>query len=383
MGAVFVFLSSTILLLYVMIGYPLLLGILARRYPRPVHKKRHRKSVSVIIPTYNGELYIADKLHSVLSLDYPRDLLEIMVVSDGSTDSTEALVESFAAEGVQLLRLPRGGKCAALNAAIPRVKGELLLLTDVRQSMAPDSLQYLVDCFADPTVGMVSGELVIRNAATLEEVNVGLYWRYETWIRDRLSTIDSMFGATGPFYAVRTELAVPIPPDMLLDDVYLPLSAFFRGYRLIMEKRACASDYPTSLRTEFRRKVRTLGGNYQILRAYPALLGPGNRMWFHFVSYKLGRLMLPWLLLAAAAASLGLPNPWRLIVLAFQACFYGLAILDLCILAQSGLKRVTSAVRTFVVMMLAAICALSVFFVPARWLWKVTSASSNERPAGR
>jgi cellulose synthase/poly-beta-1,6-N-acetylglucosamine synthase-like glycosyltransferase len=383
MIAIFVFLGCVILAFYIMAGYPLLLAVLAQRYPRPVRSERLRKSVTVIVPAYNGELYIADKLRSVLSLDYPRELLEILVVSDGSTDSTEAIVQGFAPQGVQLIRLPRGGKCAALNAAIPRAKGELLLLTDVRQSLAPDSLQCLVDCFADPTVGTVSGELVIRQGATLEEINVGIYWRYETAIRDRLSTIDSIFGATGPFYAMRTALAVPIPQDMLLDDMYLPLSAFFSGYRLIMEKRARAYDYPTSLQTEFRRKVRTLGGNFQILRAYPALLGPANRMWFHFVSYKVGRLLLPWLLLTAAAASFALPYPWRQVMLLAQAGFYGLAALDLCIPAAWTIKRLTSAVRAFIVMMIAAVCAISVFFVPPRRLWKVTSASAGQASPGR
>ena len=102
-------------------------------------------------------------------------------------------------------------------------------LTDVRQTLAPDSLQLLIDCFADPSVGVVSGELKIRVARNSGEASTGLYWRYESWIRQQLSSIDSMFGATGPFYAMRRELAVPLPLDVLLDDMYLPLSAFFRG----------------------------------------------------------------------------------------------------------------------------------------------------------
>src|SRR5260370_1196685 len=120
-----------------------------------------------------------------------------------------------------------------------------------------------------------------------------------------------MFGATGPFYAIRRELAVPIPPDVLLDDVYLPLAPFFRGYRLVVEESARAFDYPTTLETEFRRKVRTLAGVYQLIRIYPRLLLPGNRMWFHFMSYKVGRLLLPHALILIAACSFFLPHPWR------------------------------------------------------------------------
>ncbi len=336
-----------------------------------------RPSVSIIVAVHNGEAFLADKLKSILALEYPRDRMQVIVASDGSTDRTDAIAEGFASQGVRLLRLARAGKPAALNAAIPTASGEILVLTDVRQVLAPDSVALLVESFADPEVGTVSGELVIRKGTTEEESDIGLYWRFETWIRDRLASIDSMFGATGPFYAMRRELAVPIPPDMLLDDMYLPLAAFFRGYRLVVDMRARAYDYPTALDTEFRRKVRTLAGNYQILLAYPSLLGPGNRMWLHFVSYKFGRLLLPWSLIAIAVSSPWLPSPWNIIVVAGQAVFYGLAALDFVLPAGVLLKRLCSPIRTFVTMMIAAIRALSVFFVPARSLWKVTSASTK------
>jgi poly-beta-1,6-N-acetyl-D-glucosamine synthase len=236
--------------------------------------------------------------------------------------------------------------------------------------LAPDSLQALVDCFADPTVGAVSGELIIRKGDTQDQSEIGLYWRYESWIRNCLSSIDSIFGATGPFYALRRELAVPIPVDMLLDDMYLPLASFFRGYRLIVEPRARAFDYPTTRDMEFNRKVRTLAGVYQIQTAYPALLGPGNRMWFHYVSYKLARLLLPWIFVLMFVSSCFLPLPWRWIMLACQALFYLAAALDPVVPANFPLKRISSPARTFVTMMIAAIRAISVFFVPPRSLWK-------------
>jgi cellulose synthase/poly-beta-1,6-N-acetylglucosamine synthase-like glycosyltransferase len=291
-------------------------------------------------------------------------------------------VEAFASSGVRLLKVPRGGKPAALNASIREAKGEILFLTDVRQTLDPGSLQRLVDCFADPSVGAVSGELIIRSGVSQDQADIGLYWRYESWIRDRLSALDSMFGATGPFYAIRRELAVVIPPETLLDDVYLPLAAFFRGYRLIVETRARAYDYPTSLETEFGRKVRTLAGNYQILVAYPALLGVRNRMLFHFVSYKLGRLLLPWLLLLIAVTSCFLPAPWRIPTMVAQLAFYALAAMDRLIPAGSLLKKLSSPAHTFAVMMVAAVLALSVFFVPPQSLWKVTSASPKESAPG-
>jgi cellulose synthase/poly-beta-1,6-N-acetylglucosamine synthase-like glycosyltransferase len=381
MAPVLLFAFSALAIAYVIAGYPLLLGLLARTGSRPVRSAWNQPSVSAVVAVHNGELYIEAKLRSLLAVDYPRALLEILVVSDGSTDRTDALVQAFAPHGVRLLKIPRAGKCAALNAAFAETRGEILLLTDVRQPVEPESLQLLVNCFADQNVGAVSGELIIRRGSTLDEQETGLYWRYETWIRTQLSRIDSIFGATGPFYAIRRELAVRIPEDMLLDDMYLPLAAFFRGYRLIVESRARAFDYPTSRSSEFRRKIRTLAGNYQILRAYPQLLSPENRMWFHFLSYKIGRLALPWLFALALLSSFFLPFPWRIAAISAQAVFYGLAAADFTLPAESVLKRITSPAATFVTLMLAAVLALKVLVVPPRTLWKktITAAESRSR----
>jgi poly-beta-1,6-N-acetyl-D-glucosamine synthase len=372
-----VFGCAAVLSIYIVAGYPVMLGLLARLHPRPVLKSRQRKTVSVVIAAHNGERFIAAKLDSVLALDYPRALIEILVISDGSTDRTESIVESYAAQNVRLLRQSHRGKCVALNTAIPQAHNEILLLTDIRQDLAPDCLQELVDCFADPSVGAVSGELVIRQGGSHEQVDIGLYWRYESWMRNCLSSIDSIFGATGPLYALRRDLAVPIPSEMLLDDMYLPLASFFRGYRLIVEPRARAFDYPSTRSMEFKRKVRTLAGGYQIMAFYPALLGPGNRMWFHYVSYKLARLALPWIFAVLLVSSCFLPSPWRWFVLAGQGLFYGLASVDPLVPIGFPLKHLSSAARTFMAMMLAAVWGLSIFFVQPRTLWKESKIVRN------
>jgi poly-beta-1,6-N-acetyl-D-glucosamine synthase len=363
------FLLGGAFILYVLFGYPALLAALASRRPKPIHRGPIRLTVSILLPVRNGEAWIRQKLESILRLDYPRELLEILVIPNGSTDATGAIAEGFEPHGVQLVRLAEAGKAEAINEGMKRARGEILFFTDVRQELDPESLSHLVECFTDPSVGVASGELIIREGETRQEADTGLYWRYEKWIRRRLSALDSIFGATGSIYAMRRELAVPLPPGTLLDDVHLPLAAFFRGYRLVLDERAKAFDIPASLKTEFRRKVRTQAGTYQVIRAYPGLLGPANRLWIHFVSHKFGRLLLPFALLVLAASSFGLPEPWRTTALVLQAIFYLAAALDLAVPERARIKRLTSPARTFVVLMAAALAAVSVLFRPGRALW--------------
>jgi hypothetical protein len=178
---------------------------------------------------------------------------------------------------------------------------------------------------------------------------------------------------------MRRGLAVPIPAATLLDDVFLPLSAYFRGYKIIFDADAVAFDYPTALRSEFRRKVRTQAGVYQIVRAYPQLLFPTTWMWFHFASHKLGRLLLPAGLLAIAISSFGLPSAWRTVVLAAQVAFYSLASIDGFISKSARLKRVSSIARTFVVLVGAAL--LAPFFLLANRNgvgWQTTTVQSHD-----
>lgn len=356
---------------YTVVGYPLILGWMASRFPKPVRKRFEPRTVSFVIAVHNGANFLADKLRSILALDYPRELIEIIVVSDASTDATDEIAREFSSEGVRLIRAPRGGKPAALNIAIPDTSGEILVLTDVRQTLEPESLRRMIACFGDLSVGVVSGDMVVRTGS-IEETNVGLYWRYERWIRKQLGRVDSMMGATGPFYAIRRDLFRPMPKDLLLDDMYVPLGAFFQGYRLIVEEEARAFDYPTGVETEFRRKVRTLAGNYQLLKYFPQLMGPQNRMLFHYLSYKVARLLLPWAVLTLLVVSFGLPSPWNAIVLIGQALFYGLALTDVFAGPGTTWKRLSSPARTVVSMLAATACAVAIFFIPAQKLWKPT-----------
>jgi cellulose synthase/poly-beta-1,6-N-acetylglucosamine synthase-like glycosyltransferase len=378
MTATVVIAAAAGFLLYTLFLYPLLLHAIARRRERPVRRGPVTPAVSVLIAARNGAPWLAAKLDSVLELDYPAEQIrEILVVSDGSTDETAAIAARYARRGVRLLEVPPGGKARAINAGLPLLTGELVFFTDVRQRLEQDCLRRLAACMADPEVGAVSGELVLLRGDNEEQVNVSAYWRYEFWIRGNLSRLDSIFGATGAIYLMRRALTGPLPEDALLDDMHQPLGAFFRGYRLVVEPGAMAYDHPVTLDNEFRRKVRTLAGNFQILRAFPALLGPGNRMWIHFVSTKLARLLLPYALLAIAGATPWLPAPWALLLGAGQAAFYGLALADPLLPDGSALKRLTAPVRTFTVLMAASLCAAVILFVPAGRLWPAAPAGGR------
>src|SRR5579863_9706537 len=255
MAVIALFCCGVVFIFYVLAGYPLLLAGYAKLFPKPVRKQTWFPPVSVIVPVRNGANWLDQKIQSLLASDYPADLLSVLIVSDGSTDGTDDIVRGWKDRGVQLLSLPPGGKATAVTQGIAQATGEIVVLTDVRQEFDSQAIRKLVACFADPAVGVVTGELVIREGNSLEEQHTGLYWRYEKWIRRNLNRIDAMLGATGSIYAIRRELAAPIPRKILLDDVYLPFIAVSRGFRIYFEIEARAYDLPTSLRSEFWRKV--------------------------------------------------------------------------------------------------------------------------------
>lgn len=362
------FAASLAFLAYFFVGYPVLLLILGRLRPKPIRREPITPSVSVIIPVRNGEKFIEAKLRSVFALRYPRERMQVIVISDGSADRTVELARGFS--GVEVLELPSGGKGKALNAGIAAATGEILFFTDLRQPLSTDCLANLVSNFADPSIGVASGELVMVDADGHEQKSLGLYTRYEEWLRKQISKVSSVAGATGAVYTMRRALAVRLPDDILLDDVYQPLATYFQGYRVILDGTAIAYDYPVKIEAEFRRKVRTLAGLYQVIRYYPRLFHPGYDIWLHWLSHKFSRLVLPYAFLTLAITSFWLPDPWRWWVIAAQSLFYGSAAVDAILPRQFPLKRLTSLCRTFVAMLAASLLAIRILFVPARSLWK-------------
>ena len=319
---------------YTYLGYPLLLAAWAWLAPNPPDKAelggRNWPSLSIILAARNEADHLHSRLCNLLGLDYmgPR---EIIVVSDGSTDATSAILDSFRGM-VKAIELPSGGKPLALNKGVEAATGDVLVFTDARQHFDQDALLQLAANFADPEVGAVTGELMLDDHATASTIGdgVGLYWRYEKWLRRNESAVWSTLGATGAIYALRRALWRPLPASTLLDDVLAPMRAVLSGYRIVFEERARAHDRPSpDAAAESRRKTRTLAGNYQILLQEPRLLLPvANPVWLQYVSHKIGRLLVPWALVGTLVSSAALaPASWFFFVVVLaQAGFYGLAI---------------------------------------------------------
>ena len=321
-----------VLLVYMYLGYPALAWVRAALAPPPALRAVAPLAVSVIVVAHDEAGRIAARIDNLLALDYPRDRLEILIASDGSTDETASLARAYAREGVAVHAFAvRRGKAAVLNDVVPRASGAIVVLADARQRFEPDTIRALTRPFADPAVGAVSGELILTEAPDGPAVGrgVGVYWRYEKLIRKSESRVDSTVGATGAVYAIRRELFEPIPEDTLLDDVLIPLRIVRRGYRVLFEPAARAWDrVAASAEEELARKVRTLAGNLQLFVREPWLLDPHrNRIWVATVSHKGLRLLGPVLHAGAFAASAALAGaPLYRAALVVQALFYALAL---------------------------------------------------------
>jgi biofilm PGA synthesis N-glycosyltransferase PgaC len=335
----------------------------------------------------NEEAVIAHKLENLLTLEYPEAKLDVVIVSDGSSDRTPAILAEYARDSglpsedrtdvwtrVRTLVKPESqGKAAGLNDAIKLATGEVLLFTDARQHIEPSALRLLIENFADPDVGAASGELMLGDPASGETgKGMGLYWRIEKKIRELESATSSVVGATGAIYCARRTLldAAPLPESTILDDVLLPMQIVRQGFRVIFDSRARAWDSPNlGEGREFSRKVRTLSGNYQLLQLAPWLLSSQNPIRFEFISHKLSRLAVPFALVALLIASIFLPQPLYRAVLGAQLAFYALSLAALAGVKIGPLSRLADAARTFVVLNSAAIVAFVNFVTGRKAVW--------------
>jgi cellulose synthase/poly-beta-1,6-N-acetylglucosamine synthase-like glycosyltransferase len=363
-----IFWLSLCFVLYVYAGYPVLLAILQHVMWRPVKKQYCEPEVSIIISAYNERERIEKKLRNSLALDYPKRKLQILVSLDGPTDGSEFIVWRYASLGVELVHSKEHrGKAAALNRAVRSARGEIIVFADARQTFERSAIRELVANFADPTVGAVSGELVLTKCRISDPLplrgrpphegynsilplvrgraaersavgrgsfvpesraqdtsGVGLYWRYEKFIRSMESGIHSIPGATGAIYAIRRDLYSDIPEDTLLDDVLIPLRLVLGGKRAVFDPEAKAYDVVACCPlAEYGRKVRTLAGNYQLLAQAPELLLPWkNPIFFQFVSHKLGRLLVPYALMGLMVTNVFILHGIYAVIFSLQVAWY-------------------------------------------------------------
>jgi poly-beta-1,6-N-acetyl-D-glucosamine synthase len=359
---------SVAAVLYVYAGYPLLLRAWASYRGLRIAdcgSIEDWPAVSIVVAARNESHRLAARIDNLLSLDYPADKRQIIVVSDGSTDDTLDVLARYG-EAVEAVAIAPSGKAVALNEGVARARHDIVVFADARQVFEPAVLRELVAPLGDPSVGAVTGELLLdaespcrrdgrdrrayerRRAARQDASNrrlderrrtvrstiadgLGLYWKYEKQIRHFESAIDSTLGATGAIYAIRRSLFQPLPADTLLDDVLTPMRVVLAGYRVVFTERARAFDRAAvDADAEARRKVRTLAGNYQILVLEPRLLLPWrNRVWLQYVSHKLGRLVMPYALLTIFVASTALADT-HVFYLAALAAQVGLVLLAGC-----------------------------------------------------
>jgi cellulose synthase/poly-beta-1,6-N-acetylglucosamine synthase-like glycosyltransferase len=337
-------------------GYPGLLLLRALLAPRPPRAAPGAPlpAVSCVVAAHDEGDALVAKVAQLLALDYPPALLDVVVADDGSRDGAPERARALDPARVAIASSPRrAGKPSALVRATRGARGEVLLLCDVRQRLDPRAARELVAPLADPQVGVVTGHLLLDAAR-----GPGAYWRYETALRVAEARTGSVMGATGALYAVRRELFPPdLPPETILDDVYVPMTAVLAGRRVAFAEGALAYDVELDLRREFVRKVRTLAGNWQLLALLPELRNPlaGAAQW-RFFWHKQARLLCPAALVAVLAGSLLAPGLLAAAALAAQVALYGLAALAHLSPRHAG--RASALCLTFVALNAAAVAGL-------------------------
>ena len=327
---------------YAYVGYPLTLWIAAAvRGRRPAFPDIgdwpatcEWPSVTVTLPVFNEERVVAETLDAILALDYPKDRLHVLVVSDASTDGTDEIVERYANRGVELIRLPRrSGKSAAENAARKRLRGELVVNTDASVRLHPLALKQLVAAFSDPTVGIASGrDVSVAKAGEGASLGESEYVGYEMWVRDLETRLGGIVGASGCFYASRISLHMEIVPEAQSRDFAAPLIAREHGFRSVsIADAVCYVPRTSSIRNEYRRKVRTMTRGLETLFFKRSLLNPFRYGFFAWklISHKLMRWFVPWAFVAGAAGLVALTPEfgWARVGLAASAMLVAAGLL--------------------------------------------------------
>ncbi len=360
-----IFWISISVLIYTYVGYPLYVFIRAKLSRNIVKKDMsYRPFVSIVMSVYNEERTVAAKVLNLLDSRYPADKMEILIGSDGSSDGTEEVLKNISSERVHTYSFDsRRGKTSVLNDLVPKAKGRIVIFCDARQVFDRDAVANLAANFSDRSVGCVSGELVFTadEGYTGVSEGVGLYWKYETLIRKYESAVHSMPGATGAIYAIRKKFFKQLPVNTILDDVYIPLAIASKGLRCIWDSEAKAYDKPAyTPKEEYRRKVRTLSGNYQIFNMFGSLLNPFRRaVSMPLFSHKFLRVVAPFLMIIVFICNIYMAHTYIYTsLMAGQVAFYTTAMMGSAISKnkRSGMfSKVVSAIYMFCLMNFTAL----------------------------
>ena len=287
---------------YVYVGYPILIGLLGWLMPKPVRQANIEPTVTLLISAFNEEHILGEKLKNALELDYPKSKMEILVISDASTDRTDQIVRSFSDQGVALLRMEeRGGKTLGLNAAMKVAKSDIVIFSDANIMYRIDTIRRLVQNFADVSVGCATGDSqYVDDPHSAAHAQENSYWGYERFIRSMESMVASTVGGDGAIFAIRRELYQPLSPETI-NDLVIPLQIVVKGYRAVFEPTAIGREPSAGdFRKEFRRKRRIVNRSWRGVMSVPGVLNPFRvgmfawQVWSHKV---LRWLVLPFLLI--------------------------------------------------------------------------------------
>jgi len=372
------FFTFLFLAIYPYLVYPLLLPVIASLFGRPVRRCEWTPTVSMIIPVYNEKAVLAQKLENTLALDYPPEHLEILVGSDGSTDGSAEIMEEYAGKGIRTFHFPeRRGKPTILNDLVAASEGEILIMTDASALLHRGAVRAITSSFAGDDIGVVSGEMIPEHGQGAASA-MDLYRRIDNRIRRLESHLHSSSGAAGALYGIRRTLFQPLPPGTILDDFVIPLRAVEKGYRLLICPQASFEEIEqTSPKAEFRRKVRTLAGNYQALGWLWRLLIPvRSPVWFFLLSHKLMRLFTPYFMLVLWPLSFGLrDHPLFLVAFLAQTAFYASGVLGFLLRHHPRRIALVHYPFLFVLMQAANLCSLFLFLsgqISTKWTRETT-----------
>jgi len=249
--------------------------------------------ISFLIPAYNEEAHLLEKIKNLRVMDYPRQKMQILIVSDGSTDGTNEILKNIPDPNIEVILLPqRSGKATALNQAALRARHEILVFSDASTLFAPDTVRNLMRHFTDPSVGVVCGALQFHASSESQQTE-GIYWKYESMIRLMEGRLGATLTASGAVYALRRKAYLPLDSKTILDDFVIPMNARREGYRVVYDPEAIATDYaPEGIEGEFTRRVRLATGSFtSLMHLLRVPMGGFGR--FAFVSHKLLRWILP------------------------------------------------------------------------------------------